>query len=318
MCQSPLPGMTSPGCGGRGGEVMRRGLKQVGQRRHDALSEVRWDRLEHLLAEHYREQGYVVEHVGTGGSGRRFDGGVDLRMQRGGQVVLVQVKHWNAYKVPHNEVHQLIGLMVNANADAAILVTSGEFTKAAIEAATRNGLVELVDGEELRAMLGEVPVSKVSDGRADISVAEVGERLFRVAMDRALPAAPSAAWRWVRAAMLTGLLKLVALVMAIFLASLLMRGGLRHLEQSLQDARRPAASTSRPAAAVPAKPVHAAAPATVAGGRHCIEADPRTGARIDRCTEYAARPAPTEAEVRESRRKADAAMDVLRDSTPEM
>ncbi|MEF3081333.1 restriction endonuclease [Luteimonas sp. SMYT11W] len=68
--------------------------------------------------------------------------------------MLVQVKHWNAYKVPHNEVHQLIGLMVNARADAATLVTSSEFTNAAIEAATRNGLAQLIDGAELRTMLG--------------------------------------------------------------------------------------------------------------------------------------------------------------------
>ncbi|MEF3081332.1 hypothetical protein V3391_03790 [Luteimonas sp. SMYT11W] len=43
---------------------MRQGLKRVAHRRDDALTGVRWDRLEHLLAAYYREAGYQVEHVG--------------------------------------------------------------------------------------------------------------------------------------------------------------------------------------------------------------------------------------------------------------
>jgi len=40
---------------------------------------VRRDRLEHLLAAYYLGAGYQVEHVGTGASAGRFDGGVGLR-----------------------------------------------------------------------------------------------------------------------------------------------------------------------------------------------------------------------------------------------
>lgn len=289
------------------------------RRRSDALAGVRWDRLEHLLADYYRGRGYVVEHVGTGGTGSRFDGGVDLRMQRGDQVVLVQVKHWNAFKVPHNEVHQLIGLMVNARAYGAILVTSGEFTKAAIEAATRNGLVELIDGDELRTMLGELPVAEVSDrGATDTLVADVRDRLLRVAMERALPAGSRAARQWAKAAAITGLLKLAALLVVMFIAYLVLQAGVRHLNRSLQGASAATVTAPSPTATATTAPVYRAAPATPAAGRHCIETDPQTGARIDRCAKYAARPTPTAAEVREARRKADAAIEVLRDSTPEM
>jgi len=42
---------------------MRYGLKGVSRRRDDALTRVRWDRLEHLLAGWYRDEGYAVEHV---------------------------------------------------------------------------------------------------------------------------------------------------------------------------------------------------------------------------------------------------------------
>ncbi|MGJ4727884.1 hypothetical protein [Luteimonas sp. SDU101] len=79
-----------------------------------------------------------------------------------------------------------------------------------------------------------------------------------------------------------------------------------------------AVTTPRPTATATATPAHRAAPATAAVGRYCIETDPRTGARIDRCAEHAARPTSTATEVREARRKADAAIEVLRDSTPEM
>ena len=129
-------------------------LKRVRERRSDALAGEDWARVEQLLADYYRGQGYVVEHCGTGGRAARFDGGVDLRLRRDGETTLVQCKHWNAYQVPHNDVHQLLGIMVNERASGAILVTSGEFTRAAIEAATRHGHVKLVDGDDLRRMLG--------------------------------------------------------------------------------------------------------------------------------------------------------------------
>ena len=136
---------------------MNRGLKAVKHRRDDALSRVKWDRLEGMVADHYRSRGYEVEHCGTGGTRSRFDGGIDLRLRKDGETLLVQCKHWNAYKVAHNDVHQLLGLVVNEEAAGGILVTSGEFTKAAIEAAARQGRIQLIDGDELRQMIGPLP-----------------------------------------------------------------------------------------------------------------------------------------------------------------
>ena len=132
------------------------GLKRVIQRRNDALSRVPWEQLESLLANYYRGQGYQVEEVGTGATGAKFDGGIDLKLRKDNEFILVQCKHWNAMKVTHNAVHELLGIMVNQGATGAILVSSGEFSKAAIEAATRQRHVQLIDGEELRAMIGPV------------------------------------------------------------------------------------------------------------------------------------------------------------------
>lgn len=133
------------------------GLKNVSQRHDDASSRVGWAELEHLLVAYYRDVGWWVEHAGTGGTGARSDGGVDLRIRRDAEFVLVQCKHWNAKQVPHNAVHELLGLMVNEGATGAILVSSGEFTRAAIDAAQRHGHVKLIDGDLLRAMLGPLP-----------------------------------------------------------------------------------------------------------------------------------------------------------------
>ena len=130
------------------------GLKNVRNRRDDALTRVGWDRLETLLADYYRVQGWSVDHVGTGASRTRFDGGIDLKLRKDGEYVLVQCKHWNAKQVTHNAVHELLGIKVNENATGAIVITSGEFTQAAREAATRQGHVQLIDGDALRAMLG--------------------------------------------------------------------------------------------------------------------------------------------------------------------
>lgn len=133
------------------------GLKNVKARHHDALTRVAWDQFEVLLAGHYRKEGFHVEHVGTGATGKRFDGGIDLKLRRDDEFILVQCKHWNAKQVPHNDVHQLIGIMVNEGATGAILVTSGEFTRYAIESATKQGHVQLIDGGQLRAMIGPLP-----------------------------------------------------------------------------------------------------------------------------------------------------------------
>ncbi len=130
------------------------GLKNVRQRRTDALTQVSWQQFETLLADYYRAQGYAVEHVGTGLSGGESDGGIDLKLRRDGRYVVVQCKHWNAKQVTHNAMHELLGVMLTEGATDAILVTSGEFTRAALEKSRTLPHITLIDGEAARAMLG--------------------------------------------------------------------------------------------------------------------------------------------------------------------
>jgi len=125
-------------------------LKPNRTRWNDALSRVDATRFEALIADHYRAEGWSVDHVGAGATGRKYDGGIDLKLRRGDAYVIVQCKRWTAKQVPHNDVHQLIGVMLTEHATGAVLVTCGEFTHAALVAASRQPSVQLVDGERVR------------------------------------------------------------------------------------------------------------------------------------------------------------------------
>lgn len=251
------------------------GLKNVSQRHDDALSRIGWAELEHLLVAYYRDVGWWVEHAGTGGSGARFDGGVDLRIRRDAEFVLVQCKHWNAKQVPHNAVHELLGLMVNEGASGGILFSSGEFTRAAIDAAQRHGHVKLIDGDVLRTMLGPLP---------EPSAQAEAPAPARPALATRPPVAQTHANRW---------LWLVALICAIAFAFIVRA----ILGRTADTAVEPPAETVRPTVQ-PTIVVYAPQPAAVA---------PAAKSRPQ-----------TEAEIRESQRKADEAMRLIEDRTPEM
>jgi restriction system protein len=135
---------------------MSRYAKRVGERWTDALSRVGWDDFERRVGAYYAGQGYRVEHTGTGGGMRQTDGGIDLKLYRDEAYIVVQCKHWNAWQVPHNPVHELIGVMHTAGATGAILVTSGEFTRAAMDSAARFPGITLVDGRAVREMIGPI------------------------------------------------------------------------------------------------------------------------------------------------------------------
>ncbi|MGB8377927.1 MAG: restriction endonuclease [Rhodanobacteraceae bacterium] len=133
-------------------------LKPNRNRLDDSLSRVDPTRFESLLAEHYRSEGWQVEHAGAQATGQRYDGGIDLKLRRGDEYVIVRCKRWNAYQVPHNAVHELLGILVNERASAAILATCGDFTEAAVRAAECLGQVQLLDGTAVRAMLGPAAI----------------------------------------------------------------------------------------------------------------------------------------------------------------
>lgn len=292
------------------------GLKRVSVRRADALAQVSWQQLESLLAEHYRSQGYRVEHCGTGRGGWRFDGGIDLKMRRSSEYVLVQAKHWNARQVPHNAVHELLGLMVNEGATGAVLVTSGEFTRAAVEAATRHGHVQLVDGEDLRNMLGGWtrvqaaspagldPDARWKRGAMDVS-RHVGERLLVAAEDGLRGGAYSRRGR--RTASTALWLMLIKFVFATALMLALVFGVSRAITGIVTGmAQRQTQQVAPAAPVVPAQPSGAGVTQLRRAEYGPAEIIPGPA------------PGPTPAEIREQQRRADEAAKIIAGSTPEM
>lgn len=297
------------------------GLKNVRGRYNDALTRISWDRFEHLLADYYRRQGYAVDHCGTGGAGRKFDGGIDLKLRRGEEFILVQCKHWNAKQVPHNDVHQLLGLMVNEGATGAILVTSGEFTAAARQAASRLGHVQLIDGAGLRAMIGPVPepmAQSVVGERAAALASHVGERLLSAAEDR-IRYGTAGGGRGrnggVMGAGAQALLVGATLKVVLFIAFVLFVLAMARMAGNA--ARRPVAPARQVGVpvATPAAPL-----APVRGNQREPELiDHYTGTTVqDPPPGYVPPPPPSAAEIRESQRKADEAMKLIEQSTPEM
>lgn len=288
------------------------GLKRVRNRREDELAAIRWDRLEALLADYYTGQGYQVEHVGTGGTADRFDGGIDLELRKEDQYVLVQCKGWNAYQVPHNEVHQLIGLVVNKGATGAILATTGEFTRAAIDAAAKGGHVHLVDGDALRQMLGPLlspdnRLRRSSDppnaneafaglGGERVARNRMGQRAARPGSNRS-SAATRTGGAGVGRRLALAILSTAIFLLALLLALSLLRSGLGSLM--------PGRNGGVPAEFSPVA-TEVASPAVT---------PPKD--RLPPSTDAAPR-SQTDDEIRESQRKAEEAMKVIEATTPEV
>lgn len=119
----------------------------------DALARLTWQDFEHLLAEHYRAQGYRVEHHAPATSLKALAAGVDLRLTRGNESVILQCKHWDALEVEVQEVNDLLSVMLNEAATKGILVTRGRFSAEAINIQRRQPRLQLMDGEVLRVLL---------------------------------------------------------------------------------------------------------------------------------------------------------------------
>jgi len=123
----------------------------------DTVRKLDWKQFEELLGEIFRRKGFrVVENHNAGP-----DGGIDLRLRKDGQVVLVQCKQWRAQKVGVAVVRELYGVMAAEGAPMGMVVTSGRFTQEA-ESFAKGKRVMLIDGEKLIPMLKEVQSESVS------------------------------------------------------------------------------------------------------------------------------------------------------------
>ena len=103
------------------------------------------------MGEAYRRKGYSVGENQSAGP----DEGIDLVMRKGGDLVLVQCKHWRAGKVDVKIVRELYGVMAAIQAPHGVVITSGMFTQDAKNFAVGKP-IDLVDGHELLELIGTV------------------------------------------------------------------------------------------------------------------------------------------------------------------
>ena len=219
------------------------GYRKVQFRHADPLASTPWDEFEGLMAKHYASHGYRVEHSGTGArtSRRHFDGGIDLKLFRDGEYIVVQCKRASVFEVTHNVVHELIGVMHTQHATRAIVVNTGEFSAAAVAAAAEFPQIELIDGLKLRRMLaetGDLPTAHWTDDML-ASLADTRRRRNR----------PSRNWgRSRNATLMFWLAKAVlAIGIPVFVALILIPSILRHATAPLIQATTPGPTSQQPA-----------------------------------------------------------------------
>ncbi|MGV3772102.1 MAG: restriction endonuclease [Verrucomicrobiales bacterium] len=110
-----------------------------------------WQEFEKLVGLVFSARGYSVEHTGGGGA----DGGVDLRLRKDGETVLVQCKRWKVFKVGVKPIREFYGVMTSEGVDRGIFVSSGVYTKEALEFAEGKPL-EIIDGAQFAEMVRAV------------------------------------------------------------------------------------------------------------------------------------------------------------------
>ena len=122
-----------------------------GQNDLTSIRALPWGRVETLVAEVYRRQGYAVHGKIADGP----DGGVCLTLEKDGNLVLVQCKQWKAFKVRVNVVREMYGVMTARHAHGAIVITSGRFTQEAKNFASGKP-IDLIEGRHLAELVRSV------------------------------------------------------------------------------------------------------------------------------------------------------------------
>lgn len=123
-------------------------MSAAGKDGAQVIDGITWQDFELLVGEAYRHRGYQVQEIGGGGA----DGGVDLVLNRDSEKLLVQCKHWKAFRVDVKVVRELYGIMTAEHAQGGVVVTLGVFTEPAQAFAMGKNL-KLIDGEALADLL---------------------------------------------------------------------------------------------------------------------------------------------------------------------
>ncbi len=123
------------------------------------LRTIDWFQFEKLVALAYSGTGIVTRKGGA-----NPDGGIDLIVERHGERIGVQCKHWKSWTVGVKVVREMIGALADAGLKGGVIVSLNPYSQDAIDLAGRHnielvdeqGVVELIkylDQQEVQAIL---------------------------------------------------------------------------------------------------------------------------------------------------------------------
>ena len=133
---------------------------------NDALSRIPWQDFEILVANRYRRHGWQVAHCAYG-PGLRVGSEVDLRMEKQGEVALVQCRHESLSRLDARTLERLLAQAADEAATQVIVIASGDVPEDARQLAESAGAT-IVEGAAVRDMLDEdlldLPPASLSAG----------------------------------------------------------------------------------------------------------------------------------------------------------
>ena len=120
----------------------------------EQLRSIDWFQFEKLVGLVYRKLGYTATRRG----GANPDGGIDLVIEKDGQKIAVQCKHWKNWNVDVKAVREFLGALTDAGIENGIFITlcgySGEGKQLAekhgIEIINEVGLAKMLEGTNAR------------------------------------------------------------------------------------------------------------------------------------------------------------------------
>jgi len=117
----------------------------------DSIKDLNWKEFEELVAEAYRRKGFrVIENHQLGA-----DGGVDVRLEKGGKTHLIQCKQWKTQKIGVAVIREMFGIMTAEQAASVMIICSGKFTQDAVKFA-KDKPIELIEGTQLLELVKSV------------------------------------------------------------------------------------------------------------------------------------------------------------------
>jgi len=114
----------------------------------ERLRAIDWFQFEKLVALVYRKLGYTVTRRG----GANPDGGIDLLIEKDGQRLAVQCKHWKTWNVGVKPVREFLGALTDVGITKGVLITLCGYTGEAKQLADKHG-IEIVNELGLAKMI---------------------------------------------------------------------------------------------------------------------------------------------------------------------